>query len=229
MLIALFLFWAATGGLIFGPDSHFYLEQSKDDFGVRSHGVIEQFASGRTKFYPLPQSSAEDYKRLRPYDFRINPFDPAHYTRQEAIGPYQVEDRKLWFGKQYYDSEGMRGVGAFGYFDTANRAYTLFSPPEVARFEIGVILVQPDCVWIGLDRFGEDISKSPGGLVRWDRKTRRIEAHPLEFVIDSIRVDGDSLRLETREGYAHFREGALRRFLRDGTPVAKYPDPPTIH
>ena len=56
-----------------------------------------------------------------------------------------------------------------GYFDTATRKYTLFSPPEVARYEISAILVEPERVWIALDHFGEDISTSPGGLVRWNR------------------------------------------------------------
>jgi hypothetical protein len=140
---------------------------------------------------------------------------------------YQIENARAWFGKQYYDSEGERDVGAFGYFDTSNRIYELFSPPEVARYEISAILVQPDCVWLGLDRFVEDISKEPGGLVRWDRMTQAVQRYPPEFEVDEIRALGDSLRLETRGGYALFRGGALRRFLADGTPIAKFPPPPT--
>jgi hypothetical protein len=213
--------------VIFGPGGHFQLEQSKDSFGIRSHGIIERLGSTQTKFYPLPQSTADEFIRLRPEDLRMNPFAPEQYNRQEVIGPYQIENARVWFGKQYYDSEGMRGVGAFGYFDTSNRIYKLFSPTEIARYEISAILVQPDCVWVGLDQFVEDISKVPGGLVRWDRMTETIQKYPLEFVVGEIRATGDSLRLETRGGHALFRGGALRRFLADGTPIAKFPPPPT--
>ncbi|MFI5112853.1 MAG: hypothetical protein ACHP9S_08510 [Terriglobales bacterium] len=211
----------------FGPNHRFKLEFSKDDFGIRSHGVVETLGSGRTKFYPLPQSTAAQYAKLRPKDLRMNPFPANLYERQEVIGPYQIEGGSLWFGNNYYDSEGSRGVGTFGYFDSATRKYTLFSPPEVASYEIGAILVEPETIWLALDRFIEDISNEPGGLVRWNRTTREIQKYPLEFVVDSIQREGDSLRLKTRGGYALFRDGEIRRFRADGRPIAKFPPPPT--
>ena len=161
MSLVLLLFLAATDTVSFGAGGRFEFERSTDGFGIRSHGIVERVGSNRTKLYALPQSTADEYIRLRPEDLKMNPFTPEQYdrNRQEVIGPYQVENGKLWFGKQYYDSEGSRGVGAFGYFDTSTRAYTLFSPPQVARYEVSAILVQPDCVWLGLDRFVEDISK----------------------------------------------------------------------
>ena len=222
-IILILAFDAAT----FGPGNRFHLESSKDSFGMRSYGIVEELGAGRTKFYPLPQSTVEKYMRLRPEDARINPIAPGRYERQEVIGPYQIENGKMWFGNSYYDGEGNRGVGAFGYFDTATRKYTLFSPPEVERYEISAILVEPDRVWVGLDRFGEDISNSPGGLVRWNKTTHEVHKYPLEFVVNSIRVEGGSLRLNTRDGYALFRDGEIRRFLADGRPVVKFPPPPT--
>lgn len=227
MSFPMLLLLAATDAVIFGSGGHFQLEHGKDSFGIRSHGIIEQLGSNQSKFYPLPQSTADEYIRLRPEDLRTNPFTSEQYERQEVIGPFQIENGRMWFGKQYYDSEGMRGVGAFGYFDSSNRTYKLFSPPEVTRYEISAILVQPDCVWLGLDQFVEDIAKVPGGLVRWDRMTQAVQRYPLEFVVDGIRAEGDSLRLETRDGYALFRGGALQRFLSDGRPIGKFPPPPT--
>jgi hypothetical protein len=212
-ILLLFALEVAT----FGPGNRFRLEQSEDDFGMRSHGVIEALGANRTKFYPLPQSSAQDYARLRPEDLRINPFSATadHYDRQEVIGPYRIEDgkilktEKIWFGNNYYDGEGSRGVGAFGYFDTATRSYMLFSPPEVARYEISAIEVQPDVVWLALDRFGEDVSTSPGGLVRWNRTTHEVHQYPLQFVVSGIGVQGDKLSLKTRNGYVLFRDGHI--------------------
>src|ERR1700674_1074553 len=200
MNLAIFLLLVALDAVTFGPGNRFQLEHSEDDFGMRSHGIVETLGADRTKFYPLPQSTAEKYIRLRPGDLRINPITPDHYERQEVIGPYQIEDARIWFGNNYYDGEGMRGVGAFGYFDTATRRYTLFSPPDVARYEISAILVEPDRVWIALDQFGEGISTSPRGLVRWNRMTHETQKYPLEFGINGIRVEGDSLRLKTRDG-----------------------------
>ena len=222
----LLLFLAAVR---FGPGGRFQLEENRDSFGTRSHGIIEAQASGRSRFYPLPQSTVAEYTRLRPEDVRINPLAATsnHYDREEVIGPYQIEDGRIWFGNNYYDSEGMRGVGAFGYFDTATRSYTLFSPPEVARYEIGAILVERDAVWLALDQFIEDISKVPGGLMRWDRATHAVRKYPLEFVVDRIERTADALRLETHDGYALFRDGGLRLFLAGGKPIAKFPPPPT--
>jgi hypothetical protein len=227
MNLAIILLSVVLDAVTFGAGNRFQLEHSKDDFGIRSHGIVEMLDANRTKFYPLPQSTSEKYSRLRPEDLRINPITPDHYERQEVIGPYQIEDGRIWFGNSYYDGEGMKGVGAFGYFDTATRTYTLFSPPEVARYEISAILVEPDRVWLALDQFGEDISRSPGGLVRWNRMTHEIHKYPLEFGVDSIRAEGNLLRLKTREGYALFRDDEIRRFLTNGRPIAKFPPPPT--
>jgi hypothetical protein len=190
-------------------------------------GVTETLRGGRTKFYPLPQSTCVQYVRLRSRDLQINPFPRSRYQREELIGPHQIDGDKLWFGNSYYDSEGMRGVGAFGYFDAATRRYTLFSPREVAAWEISAILVEKDVVWLGLDRFHEDISTAPGGLVRWNRTTHEARHYPLEFVIDRIRREGGSLRFSSRYGYALFRDGEVRRYSTSGKPMAKFPPPPS--
>ena len=219
MSCVILLLLLALDPLACGAGGRFQLESSGDGFGLRSHGILEILTSGRTKLYPLPQSTAGQYLRLRPADAKINPLAPGNYDRQEVIGPYQVEGNRIWFGNGYYDGEGMRGVGAFGYFDTVTRRYTLFSPRDVAPYEISAICVQHDAVWIALDGFGEEISKTPGGLVRWDRKTHSTRKYPLEFVVDSINPEGESLRLRTRAGYALFRNGNLHRFLANGTPI----------
>jgi hypothetical protein len=214
--------WAA-----FAADGVFELERSQDQFGMRSHGIVERLGNGRRKFYPLPQSTAQEYLRLRLADVQVNAFDPQRYERQEVIGPWQAEAGKIWFGKAFYDGEGMAGVGAFGYFDEASRKYTLFSPPEAASYETSAILVEPDAVWVGLDRFGEDVSKYSGGLIRWDKSTHDVRRYALEFVVTRIERTGEALRLETHDGYAELRKGELRRFLKNGREIHRFPPPPT--
>jgi len=159
------------------------------------------------------------------------------YERLEWIGPHQIEGSRLWFGNQFYDGEGMTGVGAFGYFDTDTRRYRLFSPPEVAPYETSAILVEPDSVWLGLDRFVEDISAAPGGLIRWTRRTHEVRHYKLEFVISVIKRRGDSLHLKTHGGYAILRNDGLQRFaIRKGpdgkfrpVPIRKFPPPPSLY
>ena len=46
-------------------------------------------------------------------------------TFDERIGPWQLTEGTLWFGKTFYDGEGHTGVGGFGYFDAARKAYRL--------------------------------------------------------------------------------------------------------
>jgi hypothetical protein len=219
----------------------FYLERSQDEFGFRMHGIDERTHSG-AKFYRLPQSNVEMYKRLRPDSVKIMlPYvlTEREYQGQEVIGPYQVEGNRVWFGNQYYDGEGERGVGAFGYFDMEARRYQLFRPKEIARWEVSALLVEPDAVWIGLDIFGEDISTAPGGMLHWDRKDQHVQRYELEFVISHMRrdtKDSSTLVLTTRGGYALFRDGQVSRFRvekgADGKQTAvaidKFPPPPSI-
>lgn len=218
----------------------FYLESSNDGFGARSHGIVERVGS-RWKLYPLPQSDVNLYKKLRRKDANFVPsLSAKDYHGEEVIGPYQVDGPLIWFGNHYYDGEGERGVGVFGYFDTATRQYQLFRPPEVASWQISALLVEPDAVWLGLDHFGEDISTYPGGLVRWDRSTQQTRHYPLEFVVNRIRrrtPDSPALTLSTQNGYAFFRDGKLQRFkVNEGSngkkitvPIQLFPPPPTIH
>ncbi len=219
----------------------FYLERSRDGFGIRSHGVIEKTASG-SKFYPLPQSSVETYRRLRAEDLKYmlpHMLTAKDYERQEVIGPYQVEGDHIWFGNQFYDGEGEHGVGTFGYFDTQTRKDFLLIPPEIARWETSALLVEPDAIWLALDHFGEDISTSPGGLLRWDRASHNVRHYPLEFVVTHINRDEDNpsaLLLSTRGGYALLSlNGEVRRFRVQKSssgkelimPIGRFPPPPS--
>ncbi|MGD1072558.1 MAG: hypothetical protein ABSB15_20730 [Bryobacteraceae bacterium] len=222
----------------FGAQNNFHLEHHQDSFGMRSHGVIE-VVNGSSKFYPLPQSTWEDYVRLRPKDVAMNPLAATNnsYEREEVIGPYQIEGGKVWFGKSFYDGEGERGVGAFGYFDTETRRYRLFSPPEVAPYEVSAMLVEADSVWLGLDHQGEDISAFPGGLMRWDRSTEKVRLYPIEFVVTAMERRGDVLRLSTNGGYAELRGEVVERFSVRKTAngktetmrIDKFPPPPSHH
>ncbi len=234
VVTALLLWPAEPDTTHFGPHGAFQLEyKSEDGSGPQARGVIERLdETGRTKSYPLPQSSFETYAKLRPEGLKLNPLAATggSYERSEVIGPHQVEGNRLWLGNNFYDGEGERGVGAFGYFDAVSRQYTLFSPPEVAAYEVSSLLVEPDVVWVALDHQGEDISVFPGGLVRWNRATHQVHLYPIEFVVTGIARDGQTLKLTTHLGYALLANDVVRRFRVAGavtTPIDRFPPPPS--
>ena len=211
----------------FGPNNAFRLEFSKGTYRLQASGIFEG-----NNFYPLPQSTLESYIRLRPADIRINPISATggHYEREEFIGPWQIEGDRFWFGNNFYDGEGERGVGAFGYFDASTRGYEMFSPPEIAPFEITAILVEPDTVWVGLDHSGEAISPDPGGFAEWNRTTHAVHRYDTEFEVSKIERSGDSLRLTSIGGYAVLHEGKIARFkVENGKAVSieRFPPLPT--
>jgi hypothetical protein len=111
----------------------------------------------------------------------------------------------------------------------------MYSPSEVAPYEVSAILVEPDLVWVALDQFVEDISTFPGGLVRWNKATEAVQRYPIEFVVTRIARQGEWLRLTTNGGYALLKNGELQRFqLRtnaggktEETPIARFPPPPS--
>jgi len=200
---------------------------------------MERLADGTTKSYPLPESNLETYAKLRPADLKRNPIAATgnQYEREEVIGPHQIEGDKLWFGNNFYDGEGERGVGAFGYFDAATRQCQLYSPPDVAPYEVSAILVEPNVVWLGLDYSSEDISIFPGGLVEWNKTTQAIHRYPIEFVVSQIERQAGELRLTTKDGFALLQNGVLSRFLvrtdaagkMQITSIARFPPPPSSH
>lgn len=137
--------------------------------------------AGDGKTYPLPQSDTATWHKARPDDRERGQSDGRDID--EEIGPHQWVDGRLWFGKTFYNGEGLSGVGGFGYFDTALRAFQLFAPREIWRWSVSAMLVEADAVWLALYRRGE-YGNTPGGLARWDRQTRQVR----QFAMDQVGV-----------------------------------------
>jgi nitroreductase len=174
--------------------------------------VLEQGRHG-VKRIPLPQASYEEFAAARPR--RVKDGYVASSTQiQEQIGPWQVAEGTVWFGKSFYDGEGITGVGGFGYFDHANGKYHLYSPPEIADWSVTAILVEPDAVWLALARHGEGTGTA-GGLLRFDRATEKVEKFNLPDVVGKIARIGDRLLLATEFGAAVVEENKIRRFFVD--------------
>ncbi len=196
--------WSNAGGPVrFGPQGRFSVETAADRGGEEAIGVREG-----TDFYRLPQSDAEEWRAARPEKQRWGA-DSAEF--EEVIGPRQVFDGRLWFGKTFYDSEGYSGVGGFGYFDPSARRYVIFSPPAIRDSSVSSLLVEKDTVWLGL-KFRGEWGDSSGGLLRWDRRGRPARKFDTPLVRFIGRY-GNNLYLGTQEGLAVVKGNSVENYI----------------
>jgi hypothetical protein len=192
----------------FGPGGRFQLAKVKNKYGSEYPVVREG-----QKVYALPQTDLETWRRARPDDAKTPlQLDPAEMNEQ--IGPHQLEDGRLWFGKTFYNSEGLTGVGGFGYFDTATAQYRLIAPPEMYAWSVSAILVEPESVWLALTRRGE-YGNYPGGLLRWDRKAARAQHWDVASVAVNIVRAGEAIWLGTADGIVALRGDEVTSYFVD--------------
>ena len=203
----------------FGPGGRFRMTRGSDDCGAEKVEISEGQGPDR-KSYPLPRTDIPTWQRARPDEVR-NYRSPSLAEFGEVIGPHQMEGNRLWFGKTFYNAEGVTGVGGFGYFDAATRTYRLYSPPEIYDWSVSGVLVERDSVWLALYHRGEN-GNSAGGLLRWDRQTERIERFAVESVIGVIVRKGDTLYLAATDGIVTLRAGRVASYFVDRTADGSY-------
>jgi hypothetical protein len=168
---------------------------------------------GDGKVYPLAQSDSQTWQRARPDEANSHlQVDPAE--RNEQIGPHQMEGGRFWFGKTFYNSEGLTGVGGFGYFDTTTASYHLFAPPQIAAWSVSAILVEPDCIWLALYRRGE-YGNYPGGLLRWDHLTSSVHHWDMPWIATGMARSGDAIYMGTTDGLAVLRGDRIAGYFVD--------------
>jgi hypothetical protein len=180
-------------------------------FGPRL--LVTETRGAKTLRYELPQSSFDAFAKARRLRVKDN-YIRANTEFDERIGPWQIADGKLWFGKTFYDGEGNSGVGGFGYFDPATRKYRLFVPPEIADWSVTAIVVEPGAVWTGLAHGGEYGGPS-GGVLRFDPQSETVSKFYLpDFARDFLRVK-DDLLIATSGGIAvlHGNDQPMRYFV----------------
>ncbi|MFN7982327.1 MAG: hypothetical protein U0Q11_10755 [Vicinamibacterales bacterium] len=154
----------------FGPGRAFHVAPDPEtlDDGPVVHGRV----NGVTRLYRLPQTDYKVFVKVRADEFKRNPGFP--FTLAEEIGPFQLVDDQLWFGKTFYNGEGVSGVGGLGYFDPVERKFHIFSGPEIAAWSVHSLVVEPQSVWASLIATHEG-GFAGGGVVRFSRATQRFE------------------------------------------------------
>lgn len=201
----------------FGPAGAFHLDR-EPNVDAFDHLVIRNRLSRET--YPLPQSNLRDWRNARPDEAKERP-DVTPDAVSESLGPHQLEGNRLWFGKTFYNGEGETGVGGFGYFDAATRTFRMFSPPQIHAWSVSAILVEPDAVWLALYHRGE-YGNIPGGVLRWDRGTKRVERFPVPAVVTGIARSGEDHVLATVDGLARVHGRQISGYFIDRTEDGRY-------
>jgi hypothetical protein len=193
--------------VLFGPAGRF-------TWVPESNGPVEQLADGSLMPYPLPLSTAGQLAAARPRQAaNLSGLRP---NFDDRIGPWQLVGDRLWFGKTFYDSEGSTGVGGFGYFDAASRAYRIFTPPEILDLSVSAILVESGAVWLALVHRGE-YGDSGGGVLRYDLQSGSIRKFESPDVIRQFLRVGDRLVFATEQGVSVIYDDHLRRYFADRT------------
>jgi hypothetical protein len=177
--------------------------------------AIRETQGSRTVRHPLPQPAYEDFAKARPARVR-NGYTKAAVEFNDGIGPWMLEGDRLWFGKTFYDGEGLTGIGGFGYFDTVEKKYRLFTAPEVADYSISAIQVDSDAVWMALVRNGE-WGGSGSGVLRFDRRSGSYRKLATGEIGRQFMRAGERLILATDFGISLVQENQLRRYFVDRT------------
>ena len=160
----------------------------------------------------LPQSSLMDFARART-DIAQSTRGSAQVELNEEIGPSQLVGDRLWFGKTFYDGEGLSGVGGFGYFDPQEQSFVEFSPPEIWQWSASALLVEDGVVWIGRFRRPEGASYS-GGLLRYDLKEGEVSEFDVGEIIRQIKRWGGKLYIASDGGiYVMDELGRIDRYV----------------
>lgn len=166
------------------------------------------------KRHPLPQPNYAQFAQSRPG--RVKDGYTPNIEFDDHIGPWALEGNNLWFGKSFYDGEGTTGIGGFGYFDTTEKKYHLYAPPEIVEYSVSAIHVDADAVWLALIHNGE-WGGSGGGLLRFDRKSNAVRKFEMPDIGMRFMSTGEKLLLATNSGIVVIVKDQITRYFIDKT------------
>jgi hypothetical protein len=192
-----------SGELRFGPSGAFSVVD----------GLIMEMQGDRQVSYGLPSSTYEEFQKMRPERAKDVEREMFH---DGEIGPSQLEGDRLWFGETFYDGEGTAGAGGFGYFDTVEKKYRLFTSPVVAEASVSAIHVEANAIWLALVGHSE-WGDGNGGVLRFDRRLETFERFDTTDIGRAFVRVGNTLLLATDGGMSVIRDNQVKEYLIDRT------------
>lgn len=194
------------------PDGHRFL--------VAPGGVVILDADGNASVYPVTNFEASLLREKR-HDPRIVQNPHVDFELQNFIGAWAVSGCEMVYGTDFYDGEGISGIGALGYFDLTSREFRYEFVDELSSWSTTAILVQDEHVTLVLARRPEGATYS-GGILHYDRKTRGTRRLDLPHVAKAMARHGDYLVAATEDGLYIYRGNTRTRIGltmdRDGAP-----------
>jgi hypothetical protein len=178
-------------------------------------GEVVETRGGRDRKHRLPISTYEAFRKARPERVQ-NGYDRESTSFAEEVGPWQLDGDTFWFGKTFYDGEGVSGVGGFGYFDVIERKYRLLTSPTIVHASVSAIHVEPGSVWLALVQRGE-WGDANVGVVRFDRQSEAFREFRTAGIGREFVPVGDQLLLATDAGISVFRDNFVKEYLVDRT------------
>ncbi len=178
-------------------------------FMVAPGGVVIIDAAGPPTVYPMVNF---DYALLREkrHDPQIARNPSIKFELQNFIGAWQRVGQEIVFGNDFYDGEGLSGIGALGYFDLVTREYRFEFLDEMSMWSTAALVVDGNMVWIALARQPEG-KKYSGGILRYNRRDKSVARYELPHVAIAMVKHGDSIVVGTEDGlYVVERAGLTR-------------------
>lgn len=157
--------------------------QAQPERSVRSGRLLLELTgspaeSGRTRPAGIRVSRSGSRSRFFPVPLR-------DLANNNALGAFAFDGNRLWFANDFYDGEGMTGVGALGVFDLATGKYTMHYFPEIARWSGSALLLDGDDVWIGLMSRPEG-ALNGGGVLRFNKVSGAVTVYPVPALVTGI-------------------------------------------
>jgi hypothetical protein len=168
---------------------------------LRPSGISTIGESGAARFFPAPVPTMDRYRNARPEKQLPGEIE-------NEIGPFALEDTRLWFANSFYDAEGNSSVGAIGTFDIQSGRYHMRYLPEIAEWSGSALLLDGDALWIGLVHRGEGADMG-GGLLLYNTKIGSVKRYAVPDVIHTIDHVGDALYCGTSHGLYVVRNGKV--------------------
>lgn len=126
---------------------------------------------------------------------------------EQKIGAWTERDGAFWFGIQFYDGEGVSGVGGLGRFDPKTGQNIVRRPPLLRELSVFQIVHDGRWLWLAVGGSYECLGIPPSlGLVRYDWNEDRMETFagredaPCGFTVNDLLLDEKYLWVATDLG-----------------------------
>jgi len=173
------------------PIHNFFISNNQQLYPSGLPYGIYEIEDKKCRFYPIPEVTIDMIKKFR------NGNDYCLIDNQ--MGAFQRFNDEIWFCSDFYDAEGVCGLGGIGYFNLKTKKYQIIRSTQIAEYGCSALLMEGKEVFIGLSHRGEG-EISSGGLAIFDIKSNKFYRWDIPSVINIIKKIGDSLIMGTKDG-----------------------------